>query len=42
MLPAADPLPGPTGILLSCAYLTKSWVIKKYPENPIFFITLNS
>ena len=40
--PAADPLPGPTGIRLVFAYLTKSIVIKKYPAKPIFFITLNS
>ena len=41
-LPAADPRPGPTGIILSLAYFTKSAVIKKYPANPIFSITLNS
>ena len=34
-LPAADPRPGPTGMLLSLAYLTKSAVIKKYPAKPI-------
>ena len=28
-LPAAEPRPGPTGILLSLAYFTKSAVIKK-------------
>ena len=41
-LPAAEPRPGPTGIMLSLAYFTKSAVIKKYPANPIFFITFNS
>ena len=41
-LPAAEPLPGPTGIMLSFAYLTKSAVIKKYPAKPIFSMTPSS
>ena len=41
-LPAAEPLPGPTGIFLFFAYLTKSAVIKKYPANPMFFMTFSS
>ena len=42
ILPAADPLPGPTGIFISLEYLTKSAVIKKYPAKPIFRITKSS
>ena len=41
-LPAAEPRPGPTGIPLSFAYLTKSMVMRKYPAKPIFLITPNS
>ena len=37
-LPAPDPLPGPTGISLSFAQLTKSATIRKYPAKPILFI----
>ena len=42
ILPAADPLPGPTGIFISLEYLTKSAVIKKYPAKPIFRMTKSS
>ncbi len=40
--PAADPLPGPTIILLDLAQLTKSQTTKKYSKNPIFSITESS
>ena len=38
-LPAADPLPGPTGIPLSLAYRIISATIRKYPGNSMSFIT---
>ena len=40
--PAPEPRPGPTGISLFFDHLIKSATIKKYPENPIFVITLSS
>ena len=41
-LPAADPLPGPTGMSLLLAYSMKSVTIRKYPGNPIPFMTFSS
>ena len=40
--PAAEPLPGPTGISCVFAKWMKSQVIKKYAENPIFSIIPSS
>ena len=40
--PPAEPLPGPTGMLLFFAHLIKSETIKKYPEKFILMITPSS
>ena len=40
--PAAEPLPGPTVIPFSRAYLIKSHTIRKYSTNPMLFITSSS
>src|SRR3989344_6207381 len=40
--PAADPLPGPTIILLDLAQLTKSQTTKKYSKKPILSMTESS
>ena len=39
ILPAAEPLPGPTGMLCSFAQFIKSQVNKKYAGKPILKIT---
>ena len=41
-LPAAEPLPGPTGMFLFFAKFIKSPTIRKYPEKPIALITFSS
>ena len=40
--PAADPLPGPTGIPRDLAALMKSETTRKYPEKPMLRITPSS
>ena len=40
--PAAEPLPGPTVIPFSRAYLMKSHTIRKYSTNPMLLITSSS
>ncbi len=41
-LPAAEPLPGPTGIPLFFAKWMKSATIKKYPEYPMDLMIVSS
>ncbi len=41
-LPAAEPLPGPTGTPSPLAWLMKSATMRKYPANPIDLIISNS